>query len=187
MDPFMRETALHRAYTAIVLLTIGCFAVAGISNQVRQPASVPARSFSEQKVVTEEDAAWAVAVLNESPLLDRITGGQALRLAGSMAGVLDWPERPISVAVSWDLPVTSSGPWIWTECQGTRTVRAEWSWKGLTGVAADVERSTGRIVSLSPYNYVYTAHGEPPTPAGMPAESPPPHRPCVQGLGDHND
>ncbi len=122
--------------------------------------------------VTEEEVAFALAVLNDSPRVDLITGDQPLRAGGRATwdGV-NGRKTGVLIEVYWDKPVDSPGPWTLIECQGTRVQTAEAPWEGLTGLVARVTLGTGEIRMLGPGAHIYDSNGSPVSPRGRPVNT----------------
>lgn len=100
--------------------------------------------------VTEEEVAFALAVLNDSPRVDLISGDQPLQVGTVGPDHTNGQKTGVRIEVYWDRPVASSGPWTLSKCRGTRIQTAEAPWEDLTGVTARVTLATGEIRTLGP-------------------------------------
>ena len=134
----MRVASFVGALVGVALIAAACSS--GGNEEPPRPAG---SAEPPSREVTAEQMERAVAVLNAADILDGITGGQTWTVGDGFAVSVPGGPEVVRFDVTWEQPVSGSGPWRELECRSSRITEHEFPWSNITRlrVAADLLRS----------------------------------------------
>ena len=148
----MRLQLHHPKLLVLVLLAIAVATTVSLlfaSGPGEEEGFTPIPIAEPLPTLTEAEIEQALGIIKESGVVKTINGNQDWTTSLSTHGNTNGFEGA-GMDVVWSDPVSSSGPWALTSCQGTRRLVTFANWSNITRLAMIVDLENEEMVAFVP-------------------------------------